>query len=85
MNPRPLRFSHSPSPLHVQVLVRGSVLLNLCLVLYLSLSAGWNFSSSTQALNAPYARDIQFFGKGYRSLVWDTGLKAESRSRLFKF
>jgi hypothetical protein len=51
----------------LQVLVRGSVLLNLCLVLYLSLSAGWNLSSSTLSLSAPYARDIQFFGKQFTS------------------
>jgi hypothetical protein len=54
----------------VQVLIRGSVVLNLCLVLYLSLSAGWNLSSSTQHLNAPYARDIQFFGKRLFIVYW---------------
>ena len=49
----------------LQLLIRLSIVLNLCLLLYLSLSAGWNITASTSAPSLPYGRDIlnQYFGK----------------------
>ena len=49
----------------LQLLIRLSIVLNLFLLLYLSLSAGWNITSDTSAPSLPYSRDIlnQYFGK----------------------
>lgn len=56
------------TPARQKVLFRCSLVLNLCLFLYLSLLAGWNGSSSSSSSSnhptAPYARDIQVFVDG---------------------
>ena len=51
--------------LTLQLLIRLSIVLNLFLLLYLSLSAGWNLSSDSSAPSLPYGRDIlnQYFGE----------------------
>lgn len=53
------------SPARQKLLIRLSIVLNLCLLLYLSLSAGWNITASTSAPSLPYGRDIlnQYFEK----------------------
>eukprot|EP00090_Calanus_glacialis_P024135 TRINITY_DN3746_c0_g1_i1.p1 TRINITY_DN3746_c0_g1~~TRINITY_DN3746_c0_g1_i1.p1 ORF type:complete len:469 (-),score=132.26 TRINITY_DN3746_c0_g1_i1:129-1535(-) len=53
------------SPARQKLLIRLSIVLNLFLLLYLSLSAGWNITSDTSAPSLPYSRDIlnQYFEK----------------------
>lgn len=53
------------SPARQKLLIRLSIVLNLFLLLYLSLSAGWNLSSDSSAPSLPYGRDIlnQYFEK----------------------
>jgi len=53
------------SPARQKLLIRLSIVLNLFLLLYLSLSAGWSLTSDTSAPSLPYGRDIlnQYFDK----------------------
>jgi len=53
------------SPAKQKLLIRLSIVLNLFLLLYLSLSAGWSLTSDTSAPSLPYGRDIlnQYFEK----------------------
>eukprot|EP00092_Neocalanus_flemingeri_P033251 GFUD01036158.1.p1 GENE.GFUD01036158.1~~GFUD01036158.1.p1 ORF type:complete len:478 (-),score=118.43 GFUD01036158.1:172-1605(-) len=59
------RMFSNVSPARQKLLIRLSILLNLCLLLYLSLSAGWNMTASSSAPSLPYSRDIlnQYFEK----------------------
>jgi len=53
------------SPARQKLLIRLSIVLNLCLLLYLSLSAGWNLTSGSSPPSLPYGRAIlnQYFDK----------------------